>query len=130
LTKHPDCTNGGRGGEAGRVLGDIGTNVIYEDDKVRVWRLKLGPGEESSVHRHDLDHLLVQVSGDRIAVIPEPDTQGPFTEMLEADVVPGAVVHVRQGGVERARNVGTLPYLEVIVELKETGPDDGSRNLG
>lgn len=104
-----------------RVFGEIGTNVIYEDDKVRVWRLKLGPGEESPIHRHELDHLLVQVSGDRIAVIPESDTLGPFAEPLEADVVPGAVVHVRRGGVERARNVGSEPYLEVIVEIKETG---------
>jgi beta-alanine degradation protein BauB len=101
-----------------RVLGDIGTNVIFEDDVVRVWRLKLAPGEESPVHRHELDHLLIQVRGDRIAVIPEPDSEGPFTEELAADVVPGAVVHVRRGGVERARNVGNEAYLEVIVELK------------
>jgi hypothetical protein len=112
------------------VLGDIGTNVIYEDDNVRVWRLKLGPGEESPVHRHELDHLLVQVSGDRIAVIPESDTQGPFTEVLEADVVPGAVVHVRRGGVERARNVGSLPYLEVIVELKKPAAPEAGRSVG
>ena len=130
MTEQPDGRNGGRGVNAGRVLGDIGTNVIYEDDKVRVWRLKLGPGEESPVHRHELDHLLVQVSGDRIAVIPEPDTQGPFTEILEADVVPGAVVHVRQGGVERARNVGSLPYLEVIVELKESAVEDAHPTAG
>ena len=100
-------------------IGEIGTNVIYEDDGVRVWRLKLAPGEESAIHRHELDHLLIQVSGDRIAVVPEPDTEGPFREMLEADVVPGAVVHVSRGGVERARNVGSQPYLEVIVELKD-----------
>ena len=130
MTEQPDSTDGGRGGDAGRVLGDIGTNVIYEDDKVRVWRLKLGPGEESPVHRHELDHLLVQVSGDRIAVIPESDTQGPFTEVLEADVVPGAVVHVRRGGVERARNVGSLPYLEVIVELKKPAAPEAGRSVG
>ena len=106
-----------------RVFGGIGTKVIYEDDSVRVWRLALAPGEESPIHRHELDHLLVQVSGDRIAVIPEPDTEGPYTEVLEADVVPGAVVRVPRGGVERARNVGTQPYLEVIVELKDVGPD-------
>jgi hypothetical protein len=129
VTEQKDRTDGGDGADATRVLGDIGTNVIYEDDKVRVWRLKLGPGEESPVHRHHLDHLLVQVSGDRIAVIPEPDTHGPFTEMLEADVVPGAVVHVRQGGVERARNVGSLPYLEVIVELKESAAEEAGRTL-
>jgi predicted metal-dependent enzyme (double-stranded beta helix superfamily) len=105
-----------------RVFGGVGTKVVYEDDAVRVWRLTLAPGEDSPIHRHELDHLLVQVSGDRIAVIPEPDTQGPYSEVLEADVVPGAVVHVQAGGVERARNVGTQPYLEVIVELKDPGP--------
>lgn len=108
----------GRGGE--RLLGDIGTKVVYEDDAVRVWRLKLAPGEESPIHRHDLDHLLIQVRGDRIAVIPEPDSEGPFTEEMAADVVPGAVVHVRRGGIERARNVGNQPYLEMIVELKHS----------
>jgi beta-alanine degradation protein BauB len=104
-----------------RVLGGVGTNVVYEDDRVRVWRLKLAPGESSPIHRHELDHLLIQVRGDRIAVIPEPDTQGPYKETLEAEVVPGAVVRVPRGGVERARNVGSDPYLEVIVELKDTG---------
>jgi len=105
-----------------RVFGGVGSRVVYEDADVRVWQLKLGPGEESPVHRHELDHLLIQVSGDRIAVIPEPDTAGPYTEVLEADVVPGAVIHVRRGGIERARNVGTQPYLEVIVELKNGAP--------
>lgn len=101
-----------------RLLGDIGTRVVYEDAAVRVWQLELAPGEESAIHRHELDHLLIQIVGDRIAVIPEPDTEGPFTEEMAADVVPGAVVHVARGGVERARNVGERPYLEVIVELK------------
>lgn len=104
----------------GRVLGDIGTRVVHEDDRVRVWVLKLAPGEQSAVHRHDLDHLLIQVKGDRIAVIPEPDSRGPFTEPLAAEVVPGAVVPVPAGGVETARNVGNEDYLEVIVELKRT----------
>jgi beta-alanine degradation protein BauB len=102
-----------------RVMGPIGTKVVYEDDRVRVWQLKLAPGEDSAVHRHDLDHLLIQISGDRIAVIPESDTEGPYKDELHADVVPGAVVPVQRGGVERARNVGGQPYLEVIVELKE-----------
>jgi len=101
-----------------RVLGDIGSKVVYEDDSVRVWRLKLAPGEESPIHRHELDHLLIQVHGDRIAVIPEADTEGPFTQEMSADVVPGALVHVDKGGVERARNVGDKDYLEIIVELK------------
>jgi hypothetical protein len=101
-----------------RVLGGVGTKVIYEDDRVRVWQLRLAPGQRSAIHRHELDHLLIQVSGDRIAVIPEADGEGPFREYLEADVVPGATVFVPRGGVETAHNVGSLPYREVIVELK------------
>ncbi len=105
-----------------RALGPIGTNVIYEDDRVRVWRLKLAPGEDSAVHRHELDHLLIQIGGDRIAALPEPDTAGPFTERLDADVVPGMVTFVPAGGIETARNVGSAQYLEIIVELKGSGP--------
>jgi hypothetical protein len=102
-----------------RVLGDVGTRVVFEDDHVRVWQLRLEPGEDSPTHRHELDHLLIQVAGDRIAVIPEPDSEGPYRNYLEADVLPGAVVHVTRGGVETARNIGNEPYLEVIVEVKD-----------
>jgi hypothetical protein len=105
--------------EPDRVLGGVGTRVVFEDERVRVWQLRLAPGEDSPIHRHEFDHLLIQVSGDRIAVIPERDTEGPYREPLEAGVIPGAVVHVRRGGVETARNVGREPYLEIIVELKD-----------
>ena len=85
---------------------------------MRVWVVKLAPGERGSVHRHELDHLLIQVQGDRIAVEPEPDSQSPYREYLAADVIPGMVTFVPKGGVETAVNVGAHPYYEVIVELK------------
>jgi hypothetical protein len=103
-----------------RDLGPIGTKLVFENDEVRIWQLRLAPGEASAVHRHDLDHILVQVAGDRIAVEPEPDSQGPFRDYLAADVIPGAAVYVAAGGVETARNVGDAPYSEVIIELKST----------
>ena len=102
-----------------RELGGVGTKVVFENDQVRVWVLKLAPGERSAVHRHDLDHLLIQIRGDRIAVEPEPDAEGPHRDYMEADVIPGMVVHVPKGGIETAVNIGADPYYEVIVELKE-----------
>jgi hypothetical protein len=101
-----------------RELGPVGTKVVYEDEKVRVWVLRLAPGERSAVHQHDLDHLLIQIRGDRIAVAPEPDAEGPHRDYMEADVIPGMVVHVPKGGIETAINVGAAPYYEVIVEVK------------
>ena len=103
---------------ADRRLGPIGTRVLFENHRVRIWELKMEPGEEGPIHRHELDHILVQISGDRMAVVPEPDTQGEYNTYEEADVFPGQVFYIGRGGVERARNVGTAPYHELIVELK------------
>ena len=99
--------------------GGVGTKVVFENDRVRVWVLQLAPGERSAVHRHDLDHLLIQIRGDRIAVEPEPDAEGPHRDYMEAAVIPGMVVHIPKGGIETAVNVGAEPYYEIIVELKE-----------
>ena len=106
----PKSTNG---------YGPVGTKVVFEDERVRVWVLRLAPGERSAVHQHDLDHLLIQIRGDRIAVEPEPNAEGPHREYMEADVIPGMVAHVPKGGIETAVNVGAEPYYEVIVELKQ-----------
>jgi hypothetical protein len=102
-----------------RELGDVGTKVVFEDDRVRVWVLSLAPGERSAVHRHDVDHLLIQVKGDRIAVEPEADTESPYRDYLAFDVIPGMVTFVPKGGIETAVNVGEAPYYEIIVELKQ-----------
>ena len=102
-----------------RILGPVGTKVVFENDQVRVWVLKLAPGERSAIHQHDLDHLLIQIRGDRIAVEPEADAGGTHRDYMEAEVIPGMVVHVPKGGIETAVNVGADPYYEVLVELKE-----------
>jgi hypothetical protein len=102
-----------------RALGGVGTKIVFEDERVRVWVLKLAPGERSDVHQHELDHLLIQVRGDRIAVEPEPDTASPYREYFDADVIPGMVTFVPKGGIETAVNTGEQPYYEVIVELKQ-----------
>jgi len=102
-----------------RVLGPIGTEVVFENDHVRIWHLRLGPGERSAVHRHDNDYVLVQVSGGKIASEPEPDHAGEYQDYIEADVNPGDVVYIKRGGVETAVNKGDRDYLEVIVELKD-----------
>ncbi|TMK78206.1 MAG: hypothetical protein E6G46_11270 [Actinobacteria bacterium] len=84
-----------------------------------MWELRLEPGEESPVHLHGLDHILIQIAGDRIALAPEPDTASRYKDYMEADVLPGEVAFVRRGGIEVARNVGAKQYREIIVELKE-----------
>jgi predicted metal-dependent enzyme (double-stranded beta helix superfamily) len=97
----------------------VGSKVVFEDARVRVWVLRLAPGERSAVHEHEVDHLLIQVRGDRVAVEPEPDSKSPYRDRMEADVVPGMVTFVPAGGIETAVNCGASPFYEVIVELKQ-----------
>jgi quercetin dioxygenase-like cupin family protein len=102
-----------------RELGQIATKLLFENERVRIWEMRMPPGELGPPHRHDLDHILVQIAGDRMAVVPEPDSKGPYREYLEADVVPGQAIFVPRGGVERAKNIGRESYHEILIELKE-----------
>jgi hypothetical protein len=104
---------------AERTLGDVASRMLFENDRVRVWEMRLEPGEDSAVHRHDLDYLLVQIDGDRIAGIPEPDTAGQYKDYIEGRVQPGNVVYIDRGGIETARNTGDKPYYEILIELKD-----------
>jgi hypothetical protein len=99
--------------------GGVGTRVVFENDRVRIWELRLAPGARGDVHRHDLDHVLVSIAGDRMAVEPAPESAGPFRDYLEGDIEPGQVTYVRRGGVETAINVGATEFHEIIVELKD-----------
>ena len=102
-----------------RVLGNVATRLLMENERVRIWEMRLGAGEEGDVHRHDLDYVLVQIEGDRMAVVPEPDSGGAYRDYLEADVFPGNAIFIERGGIEKARNVGRRAYREILIELKD-----------
>ena len=101
------------------ALGDVATKLLFENARVKIWEMRLAPGEEGPLHRHERDHILVQIDGDRMAVVPHPTTKSPYDEYLEADVVPGQYFYIPRGGVEVARNVGKQPYYELLIELKD-----------
>ena len=102
-----------------RVLGPVGSEIVFENDRVRVWHMRLAPGERSAIHEHTMDNILIQISGDKIAAEPEPDTGGPYKDYIEGVVDPGMVLFVEKGGIETAVNIGKETFFEVIVELKD-----------
>lgn len=102
-----------------RALGDVATRLLFENDRVRVWEMDLAPGARSATHRHELDYVLVQIDGDRIAAEPEPDSGGHFKSYIEAAVAPGKTRFIARGGIETAINVGERRYREILIELKD-----------
>jgi quercetin dioxygenase-like cupin family protein len=45
--------------------GCVGTTLVSESDRVRVWIIRLAPGERIGFHRHVLDYFWTAVSGGR-----------------------------------------------------------------
>jgi hypothetical protein len=105
------------------MLGDVGTKLLLENDRVAIWELRLAPGEKERVHEHKRDYIMIQISGDRIAADFEPDCGGTYAAYAgtryEADVIPGQVLYADKGGIEAAVNTGDRPYFEIIIELKD-----------
>ena len=67
----------------GEEPGPVANHVLYEDDKVRIWEMKLEPGEHSALHSHDLDYYLVILSGDLVAaVMPKASGMDSFVGII------------------------------------------------
>jgi hypothetical protein len=104
-----------------REFGDVGTRLLFENDRVRVWEVALEPGQRSALHRHEHDYLMVQMAGDKVAAEFEPDSGGTWAgeSYVEGPVSEGTVIFADAGGIETAVNVGTQTFREIVVELKD-----------
>jgi len=48
--------------EANQFNGGVGTRLLSETDRVRVWEIRLAPGERIGFHRHVLDYFWTAVT--------------------------------------------------------------------
>jgi quercetin dioxygenase-like cupin family protein len=95
-----------------RPLGNVATKLLFENDLVRVWEMRLGPGERSDRHRHDLPYLMCVVEGSRV------DAEIEGTGRVEIPVQPGSVLFVPPGATETAINASGRLFREILIELK------------
>jgi hypothetical protein len=51
--------------ETNRNNGQVGTRLLSETDRVRVWEIRLAPGERIGFHRHVLDYFWTAVTPGR-----------------------------------------------------------------
>ena len=100
-------------------LGDVGTKLLHNDQRVRIWEVDLQPGEATAPHRHEHDYILIILEGDKIAAIPHVSATGPSASYIEAEIEPGSYVVMKKGGTEAAVNVGSKRYFEYLIELKD-----------
>lgn len=98
------------------VSENIGTKLLFENDRVRVWDLSLAPGESTGRHRHTHDYLYVVIGGGTLQGVKADGTKG------EAQVRPDGQVVFRDidgEDIHEAINMGDETWRNIIVELKE-----------
>jgi quercetin dioxygenase-like cupin family protein len=93
----------------------VGTDLIFEDDEVRVWMLHLAPGEATAWHFHDCDYTFVVTRAGTVRCEYEDGSH----ELQDGDRL-GHAEHRMRDPPHRLVNVGVSVYQNVVVELKAT----------
>lgn len=109
---------------------NLGNEKVFENDKIIVWNFTLQPGEFTPLHTHERSYMWYAIEGAPLQLFDENDKDlGVF------DIPTGAVYSLRydNGYLEvlseigkgarvlaahKAKNVGSTPYREVLVEYK------------
>jgi quercetin dioxygenase-like cupin family protein len=94
------------------VTGDVGTKLIFENERVKVWEFTLQPGEAVGEHTHQHDYLILPIETSLVEV-----TRGGRVEVSE--YAGGSVIYRQKGETHDARNVGPTRYHQLLVELKD-----------
>jgi len=92
-------------------MAEVGTSLIFENERVRVWEFTLQPGESIGEHHHDHDFFFYPIEGGTLEV-----TRASGTARLTHKA--GEVTFRKGGDTHAAKNVDDHRYHEVLVELK------------
>ena len=93
----------------------VGTKLLFENDRVRVWDFRLAPGEQMPLHRHTTDFLYVVIGDGELQTLFPDGTADPPRTMADGDV---RFREVADESVHAAKNVGSMPWRNIVVELK------------
>jgi hypothetical protein len=111
-------------------MAGLGTEKVFENDKVIVWNFTLTPGEFTPVHTHEHSYMWYAIEGAPLQIFDESGNEVGIFEVptgaiyslkLEdgyLEVLSEIGKGARVPATHKARNVGTSNYREVLVEYK------------
>jgi quercetin dioxygenase-like cupin family protein len=92
-------------------MAQVGTRLIFENERVRVWEFTLQSGESIEAHHHDHDYFFYPIEGGTLEVTRVSD-------ITRLTLKAGEVYFRKGGDTHAAKNVDDHRYHEVLVELK------------
>ena len=94
---------------------NVGTRLLFENERVKVWEIALKPGERAPFHRHTHPYFYVCVDPGRVR------TRFPNGYYVEGDEEIGGVAFMEHStenpGIHDLENVGTTTIRYTTVEL-------------
>ena len=95
-----------------RNLGEIATQLILENDKVRIWNLVVAPGESSDWHLHENDYVTEVVEGGDLDVEYNNGSVASSPSQI------GSWSFHGDHRIHRVTNNTNSTYRNVLIELK------------
>lgn len=98
--------------------GHVGSELVFENYRLRIWNMTLEPGEKMPVHRHVLDYFWTAVTSGRFLQRNHDGTT------YESDYNAGVTHYyeVKEGefALHNLENVGDTTMIFTTVEFKES----------
>jgi len=99
--------------ERGIPLGEVGQRIVLENEFVRVWEIRLDPGETVDFHIHYHPYLVISLGGG------ENEIETIFGQRIKTEEPLGATVFINEmRAVHRLTNRAKIPYISRLIELK------------
>lgn len=94
----------------------VGTKLLFENDRIRVWDLCLEPGESIGLHRHHEDYCYIVIGNGALQRVEKGGEKGAVRKMKDGDVV---FREISGEEVHGARNAGDGTWRNIVVEFKK-----------
>jgi len=99
--------------ERGITLGEVGQKILLENEYIRMWEVRLAPGETHDFHIHHHPYLVVSLGGG------ENEIETIFGKRIPTDEPAGSFVFIDEmRPVHRLTNKSNVTYLSRLIEIK------------
>ena len=101
--------------ERGVMLGEVGQKILIENEYIRMWEVRLAPGETIDFHIHYHPYLVISLGGG------ENQIETIFGNKIKTDEPFGSFVFINEmRAVHRLTNHADVPYISRLIELKQS----------
>jgi len=99
--------------DRGIKLRDIGDKILFENEHIRMWEVRLEPGQTLEFHIHYHPYLVVSLGGG------ENEIETIFGKKISTDEPAGSFVFIDEmRAVHRLTNKAKVAYFSRLIEMK------------